>query len=113
MHEYSIVQALLERVDQEVRVRGASAVHRVHVSIGEVSGVEIELLQTAFDTIQRGTVCEGARLDVRRVPARWECRRCGAPIAPGAALRCRTCEGPARLAGGDEIMLERIDMEAA
>ncbi len=41
MHEYSIVQALVERVDAEARARGATAVHRLSVSIGELSGVEI------------------------------------------------------------------------
>jgi hypothetical protein len=67
MHEYSIVQALLERVDREVRSHRASRVHRVHVCIGEVAGVEIDLLKTAFETIRRGTACEAAD---RRRPAR-------------------------------------------
>ena len=38
MHEYSIVQALLERVREEARAHGAHSVHRLHVSIGELSG---------------------------------------------------------------------------
>ena len=113
MHEYSIVQALLERVDCEVRTHGASRVHRVRVSIGELAGVEIELLRTAFDTIRDRTSCEAAELEIRRVDARWECGRCGAAIARGGALRCAACGQPARLASGDEIMLDRIEMEAA
>lgn len=112
MHEYSIVQALLERVDHEVRTRNASHVTRVCVSIGEVSGVEIELLQTAFATIRHRTVCEEAYLEVRQVPAHWECRGCGAPIESGRPLRCDACGQPARLSSGDEIMLNRIEMEA-
>lgn len=112
MHEYSIVQALLERVDHEVKVLQASHVHRVRVSIGELSGVEIDLLRTAFETIRHRTSCHDAALDVRRIEARWECRRCGAVIERGAPLRCRVCEQPARLACGDEIMLDQIEMEA-
>jgi hydrogenase nickel incorporation protein HypA/HybF len=112
VHEYSIVQALLERVDHEAKTRNASHVHRVRVSIGELSGVEVELLRTAFDTIRHRTTCEDATLDVRRVPAQWECRSCGAPIARGAALRCGSCGQPARLVCGDEIMLDQIEMEA-
>lgn len=112
MHEYSIVQALLERVDSEARRHHASRVHQVRVSIGEVSGVEVELLRTAFDTIRYGTCCQDALLDVRRVGASWECRLCHAPIARGAALRCQLCGEPARLVRGDEIMLEQIEMEA-
>jgi hydrogenase nickel incorporation protein HypA/HybF len=112
VHEYSIVQALLERVDREVTARHASRVHRVRLSIGEQSGVEIELLRTAFDTIRYGTPCHDAVLEIREVDARWECRACGAPIARGRALRCDDCGQPARLASGDEIMLDQIEMEA-
>ena len=113
MHEYSIVQALLERVDQEVTARGASRVHGVRVRIGELAGVEIELLRTAYETIRRGTPCEEAPLEVTAVPARWECPRCHEAIAPGRPLQCAPCGVGARLAAGDEIMLDRIDMEVA
>ena len=58
MHEYSIVQALLDRVEQELRRKGASRSHLVRVRIGELAGVEVELLRTAYDTIRRGTGCD-------------------------------------------------------
>jgi Zn finger protein HypA/HybF involved in hydrogenase expression len=32
-------------------------------------------------------------------------------VAPGAALSCPECAAPARLAAGDEIVLDRIEME--
>ena len=113
MHEYSIVQALLERVEQEARTRGASRVHRVRVSIGELAGVEIGLLRTAYETIRHRTLCEGADLEVRHVDARWECGGCGTAIVRGAPLRCARCGRPARLTSGDEIMLDQIEMEGA
>jgi hydrogenase nickel incorporation protein HypA/HybF len=111
MHEYSIVQALVERVDAEVRARGATAVHRLSVRVGELSGVEVDLLTTAYETFRERTVCEHALLDVRRVPARWECPACGRPITAGDVLTCSRCGMPARLVQGDEIMLDRIEME--
>jgi len=45
------------------------------------------------------------------VPAVWRCSRCDQPIAAGAVLRCPSCGRPARLASGDGIILERIEME--
>ena len=113
MHEYSIVQALLDRVDREARAHHATQVHRVCVSIGDLSGVETELLRTAYETIRHRTLCEHADLDVHRVPATWECTACHAPIPTGQALRCPVCGAQARLRTGDEIILERIELEAA
>ena len=98
MHEYSIVQALVERVEREAHARGASTVHRLSVRIGELSGVDIGLLTTAFATFRDRTICEGAELRVESVPARWECPRCATEVGTGSLLRCVRCDAPARLA---------------
>lgn len=111
MHEYSIVQALLERVDAEARARGATTVHRLSVRIGELSGVEIDLLTKAYTTFRERTICERAELDLLNIPARWACPDCGGAIRRGDVLRCSLCDVPARLMEGDEIMLDRIEME--
>jgi hydrogenase nickel incorporation protein HypA/HybF len=111
MHEYSIVQALVERVALEARARRATAVHRLSVRIGELSGVEPDLLTTAYETFRAQTICDGAALDLRIIAARWECPGCGRVFGRGEVLTCPDCDAPARLAAGDEIMLDRIEME--
>jgi hydrogenase nickel incorporation protein HypA/HybF len=111
MHEYSIVQALIERVGEAARSRGASAVHRVSVRVGELSGLDVTLFTTAYATFRERTICADAVLEVEVVPVRWQCPQCAADIAPGQALRCARCGTAARLAHGDEIMLDRIELE--
>jgi hydrogenase nickel incorporation protein HypA/HybF len=111
VHEYSIVSALLERVEAEARSRRATAVHRVAVRVGEVSGLDRELFATAFATVREGTVCAAAALDIEAVPARFACSACELVVADGAPLVCAACGAPARLEQGDEILLERIEME--
>ena len=113
MHELSIVQALLDRVESEARSHEATLIYRVRVRIGELAGVEPELLHSAFEFAKECTLCAGAKLEVVRSAAVWECPECGTPIPHGSVLRCRNCDGPARLASGDEILLEQIEMEAA
>jgi hydrogenase nickel insertion protein HypA len=113
MHEYAIVQALLDRVEAEARARGAASVHRLHVRIGEASGVEIDLLRTAYRVFRERTLCEKADMMIIPVPVRWECPRCGAPIPPGSILKCPECSEAAKLSQGDEIILDRIEMEVA
>ncbi len=112
MHEYSLVQSLVERVEQEARARGAIAVHRLSVRVGELSGVDPELFRTAYETFREGTICANAPLAVASVAATWSCPRCGTPVARGAILRCTACEVPARLDdGGDALTLDGIELE--
>lgn len=112
MHEYSLVEALISRVETEARRRQALAVHGLSVRVGELAGVDPELFQTAYDTFRAGTLCERATLTLKKVPASWSCPRCRAPIARGAVLRCAACDEPARLDdGSDALTLDGIDLE--
>ncbi len=113
MHEYSIVASLIDRVGREMTAHRANRVNRLHVQIGELSGVEIDLLKTAFETFRERTVCSEAELCIDPVPAVWACTRCGREMPRGAVLRCAECDVPARLTRGDEIILARIEMETA
>jgi hydrogenase nickel incorporation protein HypA/HybF len=111
MHEYSIALALMERIDAEADTRRALSVHRVRVRIGELSGIEPELLRSAFEIVRERTRCQSAVLDIAEIPAAWICSGCGRPIEPGALLQCPACGAPARLAAGDEIVLDQLEME--
>ena len=112
MHEYSLVEALVRRVEEEARRRQALAIHALSVRVGELSGVDPELFQTAYETFREGTICASAPLTVKHVPASWSCPRCKQPIPRGGVLRCVTCDEPARLDdGGDALTLDGIEME--
>ena len=112
MHEYSLVEALVRRVEGEAQKRGAVAVHGLSVRVGELSGVDPELFATAYETFRAGTICEKATLALARVAASWSCPACGKAIARGEVLRCAPCGEPARLdEGGDALLLDRIEME--
>jgi hydrogenase nickel incorporation protein HypA/HybF len=111
VHEYSLVFSLIERVKEEARQHRARAVHRVRIKVGELAGVEPELLSYAFEIVREGTVCESAKLDVEYIRAQWECSACAKPIARGNALQCEDCHRPAKLTAGGEITFESIELE--
>ena len=69
MHEYSIVQAMFDRIEQVVHERRATAVRRVAVRIGDASGLDVGLVRTAFELYRERTICDGAELAVEEVPA--------------------------------------------
>jgi hydrogenase nickel incorporation protein HypA/HybF len=111
MHEYSLVQALLERVEREARSRSATAVHRLRLRVGELAGVEPALFESAYAMCREGTLCANAELVLEPVPVRWACGACGREIATGSVLSCSACGAPGRLLAGDEIVLQTIEME--
>jgi len=68
MHEYSIVQAMFEQIEQVRREHHASSVRRIRVSIGEFAGVDPTLFESAYDVYRVRTPCEHAQLQIERVP---------------------------------------------
>ncbi len=113
MHEYSIVGALISRVESEARAHGATSVQRLQVRIGELAGVETDLLASAYAIFREKTICCDAELVIEEVSASWICPLCERSIPAGEVLRCRDCRVAARLDGGDEIILDRIEMEVS
>jgi hydrogenase nickel incorporation protein HypA/HybF len=113
VHEYTIVQALLDRVAEAVHGYAEPRVTEVRVRIGELAGVETALLRKAYDAFRERTLCRDAALVIETSPARWACPRCGGAVASSGFLRCDRCDRPARLIEGDEILLERVAMEVS
>ena len=111
MHEYSIVQSLYDAVAAHASARGATVIHALRVRIGEMSGVDPGLLETAWKTFRVKTICADAPLDVEVITAEWQCRVCATPVPRGSVLTCAVCGAPATLKQGDEILLDRIVME--
>jgi hydrogenase nickel incorporation protein HypA/HybF len=67
VHEYSIVQALYDKVAAQAAARHATRVHEVHVRIGELSGVDVGLLETAWRTYRVNTICDDVPMAIARV----------------------------------------------
>lgn len=76
MHEYSIVQSLLESCEEHARQNDSTNVTKVVVKIGVLSGVEPDLLQTAFDTFKEKTVCENAQFLINHQKVVIACLSC-------------------------------------
>jgi len=76
MHEYSIVQSLLDSCEENAKVNNATKVTKVVVKIGVMSGVEPDLLQTAFDTFKEETICHDAQFIINIQKVKILCNEC-------------------------------------
>jgi hydrogenase nickel incorporation protein HypA/HybF len=112
MHELSICRSLIREADAVVREAAATAVLRVRVRVGPLSGVEPALLLAAWDAGRAGTRFADALLDVERAEIVVRCRECNhlGPAEP-ADLRCRRCGAASTtLSSGDECLLIGVDL---
>ena len=77
MHELPVTKSILEIVLRHADTQGVTRVLFVDLSIGALSDLEAEWLQSYFDSLSKGTVAEGAMLRIRRSPLDFLCGGCG------------------------------------
>ncbi len=113
MHEFSVMSYLLETVQEQAREHEARKVLAINLVIGERAGIVDDSLSFYFDMLTPGTVAEGARLNVRRLPMRFYCDQCGAGYSPvGADFDCPTCRTTGRVTDdGSALLIESIEIE--
>lgn len=112
MNELNAVRSLLSKAEAEVSARGASGVRRIFLKVGAASGVDVDLLQAVYRRCRPDTPCHGAELAVEETPTRWICPVCGdLATRPVGGLTCPVCGDPLRLDGGDELILECLELE--
>jgi hydrogenase nickel incorporation protein HypA/HybF len=115
MHEQSLVRALLRQVQIVADENSGSRVLSIRVRIGEFSGVEPDLLCSAYDDLVQDTPLRGAELKMKRVPLEAVCDQCGNQFRiERFHFQCDKC-GSVRLAlrGGEELLLESVTLEEA
>ena len=81
MHELSLVAELFVLLEEKAREEKASRINRISLSLGRLSGVVPELLESAFDSYKKGTLASDAELRIDVVPLKVHCRACGKETA--------------------------------
>jgi hydrogenase nickel incorporation protein HypA/HybF len=113
MHELAITENLLNLALRYAAEHRASRVTELNLMIGDFSGFVDDSIQFYWGHVSQDTLCEGARLNVQRVPARFACLDCRTEyVMEGEMTPCPGCSGiRIRLVSGDELRLESISIE--
>ena len=99
MHEVAVMSQIVELVLSEAKKRDAENVTNVKLEIGEYTFLGEEQMRFAFEVLTKGTVAEGAELDIttRRGAVECPCGYSGAPEQPedihilAPILKCPKC----------------------
>jgi hydrogenase nickel incorporation protein HypA/HybF len=85
----------------------------VWLEIGPFSGLEMDALRFSFDVVTKGTLAEGAKLEVINAPAMASCRVCGA----SAPITTRFDPCPAcgsyvlEITTGEQLRIKQLEVE--
>ena len=113
MHEMSIAQSVLEIVEEQSRSDGrVKGVRVVRLAIGALSHVEPSALAWAFEVVAKGTIAEGARLEIERPRGTAWCARCAQTVEVLAhGEPCPRCgEHEWQMTGGDEMRVVELEV---
>ncbi len=113
MHEMSLAESVREIVEDTARANGARRVSVVRLEIGRLAQVEMAAMRFAFEVVQRGSVAEGARLEIVETDGTAWCMRCSAPVVIGQrGDPCPTCQSfQLQVTGGDRMRVMDIEIE--
>ncbi len=113
MHELSMVEAVLERVEQARRANGEGRVLNVTVRVGTWRQVVPDVFRFYYEILTRDGPLHGSCLELEQVETTAKCVTCGALFDVDDAFV--VCPGCSSLGGeiltGKELELVSIELE--
>jgi len=101
-------------VDEAARAHRARHVSVVRLEVGALSQVEAAALRFAFDVVKRGSLADGARLEIVSTEGNAWCLRCSrtVPLAQrgDACPRCGSYQ--LQVTGGEELRVLDIEVDS-
>lgn len=93
MHEVGLMQQALEIALEHAAQHKAQGICRITLRVGALSGVVPEALSFAFEVLTRGTIAEGADLEMETVPVICFCAACEQEFSPPDLFyECPRCQ---------------------
>lgn len=105
--------SILSIVLEHAKTVQASKISRIHLTIGELSGIVPEYIQLQFDFLSKDTAAAGASLSFLQPPAKLRCRSCATIFSPHNRnwICPNCCEQKIEIVSGRECFVESIEVE--
>ncbi|MEW7976667.1 MAG: hydrogenase maturation nickel metallochaperone HypA [Candidatus Sedimenticola endophacoides] len=113
MHEMSLCEGVLQVIQDHAERQGFSRVETVWLEIGALSGVEVEAMRFCFDAVVRGSLADGARLEIVEVPGEAWCMKCVRGVRVAQRFdACPDCGSyQLQVTGGTEMKIKELEVE--
>jgi len=113
MHELSLAQGIVDIVAEAARAQSFSRIRRIRLAIGALAQVEPDALSFGFDAVSRGTMAEGATLDIERPSGAGYCLGCSGQVELiQRGDPCPACGGfDVMVTGGDDLRVTELEVD--
>ncbi len=113
MHEFSIVQGLIQQVEEQLQKENYRKVLTIEVEVGEMSGVVVDARGFGVGVCSEGTMADGAKLSVSMVRVTAECRQCHKEFnVEEYTFSCPECGAPdLEVLSGYELIFKEMEVE--
>lgn len=114
MHEATLVASILRIAEEEARKHQAVRIISMQLEVGLLVCVEEATLCGCFEIFAEGSMGEGARLEIRRIPLACHCLQCGYEfMLEKRHFACIVCGAPEiTFIGGHECHISAIELES-
>lgn len=110
MHELGITRNIVGIACEHA---DGKRVKKIVLRIGVHSGLATEAIAFCFDVVAKGTLCEGATLEIQSVEGKAHCRACDQPFAlPTLSSACVCGKRNFAIVAGEELKIYQIETEA-
>jgi hydrogenase nickel incorporation protein HypA/HybF len=113
MHEISLIESVVALVEDERRKQEFSRVRMLRLAVGVLGHAEPAALRFCFEAVTRGTIADGARLEIEQVLGEGWCFSChrSVPLCERFAA-CPVCgDSQVRITAGVELRLSELEVE--
>jgi hydrogenase nickel incorporation protein HypA/HybF len=113
VHEVSLVESIVDIVEDAHRQQAFSRVRTIWLQVGALGHAEPDALHFCFDAVTSGTIAEGAVLIIEISPGEGRCPACRHVVAITDRFSgCPVCASPdVRMIAGDELRVMEMEVE--
>jgi hydrogenase nickel incorporation protein HypA/HybF len=115
MHELALIGTITKIAINHAEAHKASRILRIKTRIGEFTDFQEEWVQRYFDYASKGTLAEGAVLEIEWSPVIFRCEECSkvfpVKIREQRDIVCPSCDGAkVTLLSGREFIIKAIEV---
>ncbi len=124
MHEMSIVRRMMAELMRIAQENNARKIANVNLKVGKMSGIAVDFLQSAFDTLKTEyPILSSAKIIIKETPLIYGCNNCKNTFSPQdesdeadetdeILSSCPECKSHnLKLVSGEELQIENLELE--